>query len=208
MNNDNLNLFDSVEDHIDKQAKSSSDESSTSLQTADQQFKDELAFRNKLMAEWNRAKRVEQIKNQVKTIHMQQKTPKQTLRYFSYAAAACIVVLLAIPGYQYFAKQNSKTLEMNEAEIKSTVTFYDSRYKQISPINGQLFGDESVLFEWETTIDVKTSIIITDTKTGQVVFTRPVNSEVKQFKLNQYLGKGKYSWRLEGFSGEMVFVMK
>jgi len=200
MNNDNNNSFDSIENHIDGYLESNSPN--------DSQFQKELAIRNKLQSDWNKAKKFESIKNQVKAINMQQKTPKQTLRYFSYAAAACIVVLLAIPGYQYFAKQNSKTLEMNEAEIKSAVTFYDSRYKQISPINGQLIGDERILFEWETTIDVKTSIIITDTNTGQVVFTRPVNSEVKQFKLNQYLGKGKYSWRLEGFSGEMVFVMK
>ena len=200
MNNDKNNSFDSIENHIDGYLESNSPN--------DSQFQKELAIRNKLQSDWNKAKKFESIKNQVKAINMQQKTPKQTLRYFSYAAAACIVVLLAIPGYQYFAKQNSKTLEMNEAEIKSAVTFYDSRYKQISPINGQLIGDERILFEWETTIDVKTSIIITDTNTGQVVFTRPVNSEVKQFKLNQYLGKGKYSWRLEGFSGEMVFVMK
>jgi hypothetical protein len=139
---------------------------------------------------------------------MQQKTPKQTFRYLSYAAAACVVILLAIPGYQYFAKQNSKTLEINETEIKSAVTFFDTRYKQISPINGQLFGDESILFEWDTALDVKTSIIITDTETGRIVFTQTINSEAKQFKLNQYLGKGKYSWRLEGFNGEMLFVMK
>jgi hypothetical protein len=200
MNNDKNNSFDSVENHIDGYIENNN--------LSDSQFQKELAIRNKLQSDWNKAKKFESIKNQVKSINMQQKAPKQTLRYLSYAAAACLVILLAIPGYQYFAKQNSKTLEINETEIKSAVTFFDTRYKQISPINGQLFGDESILFEWDTALDVKTSIIITDTETGRIVYTQPINSEVKQFKLNQYLGKGKYSWRLEGFSGEMVFVMK
>jgi hypothetical protein len=200
MNNDKNNSFDSVENHIDGYIENNN--------LSDSQFQKELAIRNKLQSDWNKAKKFESIKNQVKSINMQQKTPKQTFRYLSYAAAACVVILLAIPGYQYFAKQNSRTLEINETEIKSAVTFFDTRYKQISPINGQLFGDESILFEWETALDVKTSIIITDTETGRVAFTQTINSEAKQFKLNQYLGKGKYSWRLEGFNGEMLFVMK
>lgn len=206
MSNDNNSLFDRVEDHID--AQSTSTDSASTQSSNDPQFNEELALRNKLQSEWNRAKRFEAIKEQVKTIHMQKKTPNQTLRYFSYAAAACLLILLAIPGYQYFAQQNSKTLEVNEAEIKSAVTFFDTRYKQISPINGQLFGDESILFEWDTALDVKTNLIITDTETGKVVFTQPINSFAKQYKFNQYLGKGKYSWRLEGFTGDMIFVMK
>ena len=200
MNNDKNSSFDSVENHIDGYLENN--------HPFDAQFQKELDFRNKLQSDWNKAKKFEQIKNQVKTIHMQQKAPKQTLRYFSYAAAACLVILLAIPGYQYFNKENAKTLEINESEIKSSVTFFDSRYKQISPINGQLFGDESILFEWETALDVKTSLIITNVETGKIIFNQPINSEVKEFKLSQYLGKGKYSWRLEGFNGEMVFVMK
>jgi hypothetical protein len=206
MSNDNNSLFDRVEDHID--AQSTSTDSASAQSSNDAQFNEELALRNKLQSEWNRAKRFEAIKEQVKTIHMQKKTPNQTLRYFFYAAAACLLILLAIPGYQYFAQQNSKTLEVNEAEIKSAVTFFDTRYKQISPINGQLFGDESILFEWDTALDVKTNLIITDTETGKVVFTQPINSFAKQYKFNQYLGKGKYSWRLEGFTGDMIFVMK
>ena len=200
MNNDKNNSFDSVEDHIDGYVESNSPN--------DSQFQKELSIRNKLQSDWNKAKKFESIKNQVKSISMQQKTPKQTMRYLSYAAAACLVILLAIPGYQYFNKQNAQTLEINESEIKSSVTFFDSRYRQISPINGQLFGDESILFEWDSALDVKTNLIITNTETGKVAFTQPINSEAKQFKLSQYLGKGKYSWRLEGFSGEMIFVMK
>jgi hypothetical protein len=200
MNNDNNHLFDSVENHIDGTSEGSVEQ--------DSQFQQELAFRTKIQSDWNRASKLESIKEQVKKIHMQQKTPNQTKRYLSYAAAACLLILLAIPGYQYFANQNSKTLEMNETEIKSAVTFFDTRYKQISPINGQLFGDESILFEWDTALDVKTNLVITDTETGKIVFTQALNSSTKQFKFNQYLGKGKYSWRLEGFTGEMVFVMK
>lgn len=200
MSNDKNNSFDSIENHIDGSSEGNVDQ--------DFQFQQELAFRNQIQSDWNRASKLQTIKEQIKTIHMQQKAPKQTMRYLSYAAAACLLILLAIPGYQYFAKQNSTTLEINETEIKSAVTFFDTRYKQISPINGQLFGDESILFEWDTALDVKTNLVITDSETGKIVFTQAINSSAKQFKLSQYLGKGKYSWRLEGFTGEMVFVMK
>jgi hypothetical protein len=200
MNNDNNHLFDNVENHIDGESAGNT--------AKDPQFQEELAFRTQIQADWNRASKLQAIKQQVKTIHMQQKTPNQTKRYLSYAAAACVLILLAIPGYQYFANQNSKTLEINDAEVKSAVTFFDTRYKQISPINGQLFGDESILFEWDTALDVKTSLVITNSETGSIVFTQPINSYAKQYKLTEYLGKGKYSWRLEGFTGEMIFVMK
>jgi hypothetical protein len=208
MSNDNNNLFDSIENRIDAKAGNPVSGQVPSQNEEGAEFQKELAVREKLQAAWNDSKKFEEIKDQINSIHMQQKTPKQTMRYLSYAAAACLVILLAIPGYQFFVKQNSKTLEMNETEIKSAVTFFDTRYKQISPINGQLFGDESILFEWDTALDVKTNLVITDTETGKIVFTQSVNSEAKQFKFNQYLGKGKYSWRLEGFSGEMIFVMK
>jgi hypothetical protein len=208
MSNDNNNLFDSIENRIDAKAGNTVSGQVPSQNEEGVEFQKELAVREKLQAAWNDSKKFEEIKDQINSIHMQQKTPKQTMRYLSYAAAACLVILLAIPGYQFFVKQNSKTLEMNETEIKSAVTFFDTRYKQISPINGQLFGDESILFEWDTALDVKTNLVITDTETGKIVFTQSVKSGTKQFKFNQYLGKGKYTWRLEGFSGELTFVMK
>jgi hypothetical protein len=208
MSNDNNNLFDSIENRIDAKAGNPVSGQVPSQNEEGAEFQKELAVREKLQAAWNDSKKFEEIKDQINSIHMQQKTPKQTMRYLSYAAAACLVILLAIPGYQFFVKQNSKTLEMNETEIKSAVTFFDTRYKQISPINGQLFGDESILFEWDTALDVKTNLVITDTETGKIVFTQSVKSGIKQFKFNQYLGKGKYTWRLEGFNGELTFVMK
>jgi hypothetical protein len=207
MSNDNNDLFDSVESHVDAQSGHSNSDSTPASRLNDPQFIGKLSSRNKLQTEWNRAKKFEIIKKQTKKIQKQKKTPNQKLRYFSYAAAACLLIFLAIPGYKYFGNQNSMVLEVNETEVKSSVTFFDSRYRQVSPINGQLFGDESILFEWESALDVKTNLIITNTETGKVAFTQPINSEAKQYKLSQYLGKGKYSWRLEGFVGEMIFVM-
>jgi hypothetical protein len=208
MSHDNNNLFDSIENKIDAEAgfRVHGQLSSQNEETAE--FQKELSVREKLQTAWNDSKKFEVIKSQTKKIHSQGNTTHQTMRYLSYAAAVCLVTLLVIPGYQFFVKQNSKTLEMNESEIKSAVTFYDSRYKQISPINGQLFGDESILFEWDTALEVNTNLVITDMETGKIVITQPVYSGTKQFKINQYLGKGKYSWRLEGFSGELNFVIK
>jgi hypothetical protein len=208
MSNDNNNLFDSIENSIDSKAGNPVSGQVSSQNEEGAEFQKELAVRGKLQATWNDSKKFEDIKSQINTIHRQGKKSHQTVRYLSFAAAACLLILLAIPGYQFFVKQNSKTLEMNETEIKSAVTFFDTRYKQISPINGQLFGDESILFEWNTALDVKTNLVITDTETGKIVFTQSVKSGTKQFKFNQYLGKGKYTWRLEGFNGELTFVMK
>lgn len=208
MNNDSNNLFNSIENHIDAKAENPLSGQMPSQYEEDAEFQKELAIREKLQTAWNDSKKFENIKNKINIIHRKGKIPFQTKHYLSYAAAACLVILLAIPGYQYFVKQNRNTLEVHEAEIKSAVTFFDTKYKQIAPINGQLFGDESILFEWDTALDVKTNLIITDNETRKIVFTQSVNSGTKQFKFNQYLGKGKYTWRLEGFSGELTFVMK
>ena len=208
MNNDNNNLFNSIENHIDAKAGNPLSCQIPSHNEEGAEFQTELAVREKLQTAWNRSKKFEDIKSQINTIHRQGKKQYQPMRYLSYAAAACLVILLAIPGYQYFVKQNSKTLEINEMEVKSAATFLDTSYKQISPIIGQFFGDESILFEWDTDLEVKTSFIITEKETGKIVYIQSINSRIKQLKFNQFLGKGKYTWRLEGFIGEVTFIMK
>ncbi|MFN5914729.1 MAG: hypothetical protein ACK43J_10100 [Chitinophagaceae bacterium] len=208
MENSNKDWFDSVEDQFDGSAQGQNPGNPSSLQSQDPNLKAELEYRTKIQAAWNQSAKYETIRNQVKTIHMSQKTSTNRRRLFSYAAAACIIALLSVPGYQYFFKQQGKDIQIEESEIKSSVTFFDSQYKQISPINGQLIGDEGIIFEWESAIEVKTNIVISNSETGLIVFTQPVNSADRQFRLNQYLGKGKYQWKLEGFKGEMLFVLK
>lgn len=88
------------------------------------------------------------------------------------------------------------------------MTFYDSRYKQISPVNGQFISESSILFEWETSLAVKTTLVISNTETGDPVLFQPLNSEVKNFRLTEKLEKGRYTWRLDGFKGEMIFIIK
>ncbi|MBM3444510.1 MAG: hypothetical protein FJX83_05910 [Bacteroidetes bacterium] len=208
MENSKKDWFDSVEDQFDGSNETNGSRVQSSQSIQDPEFERELEYRKKIQTAWNQSAKYETILNYVKTIHMSQKTSNNRRRLFSYAAAACIVALLSIPGYQYFVKQQGKDIQIEEAEIKSNVTFFDSMFKQVAPINGQLIGDESIIFVWESTIEVKTNIIISNASTGVIVFTRPVNSADKQFRLNQYLGRGKYKWKLEGFKGEMLFVLK
>ena len=208
MNNDNNNLFNSIENLIDAKAGNPSSGRISSQNDEGEEFQKELALRGKLQTAWNRSKLFEDIKSRINTIHKQGEKPYQTVRYLSYAAAACLVILLAISGYQYFVKQTNRTLEMNEIEIESAVTFFDTKYKQISPINGQFFGDGSILFEWNTALEVKTNLVISDAETGKIVFTQSIKSEVKRYRFNQNVGKGRYSWRLMGFKGEMIFYIK
>jgi len=88
------------------------------------------------------------------------------------------------------------------------LTIYNTKYKQISPTNEEFLGGESILFEWDTVLDVKTNFVITDVETRKIIFKTTINSAAKQYRINQFIAKGKYTWRLEGFEGEMIFVMK
>lgn len=133
---------------------------------------------------------------------------KQPDFYLSIIATFCLLIFLAISGYQYMMSKKKKEFGMEVSEVKSVVNFFDTRYKQILPVNGQLISDQVISFEWISALDVKTRLIIKNAENGCVVFTQPINSDTKQHRFNKYLGKGKYTWNLEGFNGEKIFVMK
>lgn len=196
-------FFDKIEDFIDNKEKS------TFLNDLerDQGLKDELKFRLNIQENWNKASRFEKIKKQTQQITMKKNQTYQFARYFSYAAAACLLFFISAPAYKYFTNQNRNTLEIEQSEIKSTVSFFDTRYRQISPVNGQIIGEKSILFQWETSLDVKTSFVIKNLETGEIVFSQFLDSDIKNLRIVEKLAKGKYVWRLEGFKGEMVFFV-
>jgi hypothetical protein len=55
---------------------------------------------------------------------------------------------------------------------------------------------------------VKTSLVISNVDTGENLIFHPLNSGEKNYRFKKSLRKGKYSWRLEGFRGEMTFIIK
>ena len=208
MNTNNPDNSDLIEDYLDGRLTSEDKVKLERQLKMDESLKTELNFQKNLKDVWIQSSQFETTKNQLKQILMEKKTPHSTKQILYYAAAACIILLLAIPGYQFLMKSESHQIQTDDLEIKSSLKFYDSRYRQISPVNGQLISDELLIFEWESSLEIKTSLIITNTETGSVVHNAMINSADKKYRLQEYLGKGKYSWRIDGFKGERIFVLK
>jgi len=209
MQNHKEDLFDKIEAVIDIQNDSNStQQAKSSFSKGETQFEEEMAFRLQLQRNWNKAARYGKLKNNIKQISMNNKPSNRKLRFLSVAVAASLLFMLSIPAYNYFTNKGGKELQIDQSAIKSSLTFYDSRYKQISPVNGQFIGESSILFEWETSLAVKTTLVISNTETGDPVLFQSLNSEVKNFRLTEKLDKGRYTWRLDGFKGEMIFIIK
>jgi hypothetical protein len=207
MNNTNNDLFDKIEGAIDDQNNENALQESEDSKPLEISFQDELTFRIQLQEKWNKAARFEKVRNETRTLGVKSKESYQS-NFLLYVAAACLLFMLSISGYNYFSSETGRTLEIDQSEIKSAVTFFDSQYRQISPVNGQILGDGSILFEWETSLAVKTSLVISNVDTGENLIFHPLNSGEKNYRFKKSLRKGKYSWRLEGFRGEMTFIIK
>jgi hypothetical protein len=208
MNNTNKDLFDKIEGAIDDQNKENALQESKDSIPLEIGFQDELAFRIQVQEKWNKAARFEKVRKDIKELRLKNQSSNSRKLFVFYAAAACLLFMLSISFYNYFISGTGRLLEIDQSEIKSAVTFYDSQYRQISPVNGQFLEDGSILFEWETSLAVKTSLVISNVETGENLIFQPLNSEEKNYRLKKALRKGKYSWRLEGYRGEMIFIIK
>jgi hypothetical protein len=207
MNNPNNELFNKIEESIDTQNKDNTLKESSVSMPLEIGFQDQLAFRIQLQEKWNKAARFEKVRKDINELRLKNRSSNSRKLFVFYAAAACLLFMLSISFYNYFTSGTGRLLEIDKSEIKSAVTFYDPQYRQISPVNGQFLEEGSILFEWETSLAVKTSLVVSNAETGEKLIFHTLNSDEKNYRLNKSLGKGKYSWRLEGYTGEITFVI-
>jgi hypothetical protein len=207
MNNTNNDLFDKIEEAIDAQNNENDSQGSKDSMPVEIDFQDEMTFRIQLQEKWNKAARFEKVRNEIRALRMKSPSSNPKKRFVFYAVAASLLFVLSISVYNYFNSGIGRKLEIDQSEIKSAVTFYDPQYRQISPVNGQFLEEGSILFEWETSLAVKTSLVVSNAETGEKLIFHTLNSDEKNYRLNKSLGKGKYFWRLEGYTGEITFVI-
>lgn len=208
MNNTNNDLFDKIEGAIDYQNRENALQESKDSKSLEIGFQDELTFRIQLQEKWNKAARFEKVKKEISALRMTSQSLNPRKRFVFFAIVASLLFVLSISVYNYLNSGIGRKLEIDQSEIKSEVSFYDSHYRQISPVNGQLLGDSSILFEWETSLAVKTALVISNVQNGEELIFHPLNSGEKNYRLSKSLGKGNYSWRLLGYRGEVVFIIK
>ena len=197
-----------IEQYLSGELTFSTQETVEARLKEDENFNKLYQFRLKIAGQWRRAKHLETIQTQIKKINMKRTSVSQRRKFLTYAAAACLVIAMAIPGYKYFDAQTESEIQINESEIKSSLMFHDSKFKLISPINGQLLDDSKLIFEWQTSIEVITTLVIMRADTKEVVNKLTINSADKKYKFNEKLEKGKYAWRIDGFEGEKVFWVR
>jgi hypothetical protein len=177
-------------------------------QKNDPVFKQQYEFRNRIAAEWRRSHNYEIISKQLNKIKMEQKKPNKSGKYFMYLAAASVVAFVLVTGINFFNKSEVQELQFDQSEIKSSISYHDSKYKQISPIHGQIANTAFLTFEWESAVEIKTNLVILKSENQSLVYRVAVNSADKKLKFTEPLEKGTYIWKLEGFEGEKVFVVK
>lgn len=173
---------------------------------ADQQFASLLKWRKQMQDDWNQANEFESTKQQLKKLHMKNNQSNSFKKYYM-AAAAVVLLALIIPLAMRYSK-NEPALQMNELESKATIEFLDIRFKQTSPIHGQILKSKNILFTWESGLDVKTAIVLTEVDSKEVYVISPIQSDDKMYLLKDSMPPGKYEWKMEGFKGSKMFIVK
>lgn len=171
---------------------------------SDKEFFNLLQFREKIQRSWQTADEFESTKTLLKKLHMKN---ANTISKKFYWAAAVAILLLAIPLAMKF-NNNSNKLQMDEIESKASVEFKDERFKQTYPLHGQIVKSGSILFSWESALDVKTAIVLTEIETKEVYIISPIVSDQKKYILRDSMPPGKYEWKMEGFKGTQMFIVK
>ena len=172
----------------------------------DPSFKNLFQFRNKIQEAWNEASEFESTKTFIKNLHMK-KTANHTSRKLYWAIAVAAMLILIVPLAIQFNK-NSSQLQIDEVESKATVEFLDQKFKQVYPVQGQIVKSGNILFTWESALDVKTAIVLTEMESKEVYIISPITSDQKNYLLKDTMPPGKYEWKMEGFKGTKMFVVK
>jgi len=183
----------------------------------DKAFNELYQFRVKIDAKWRGAMEFELTGKRIGQIIRKHKKSKQR-KVFLYSAAAVLIAIITIPGAILlnqrhksiqFAESETYQLQIDIPESKATLNYYDEEYKQLKPEHEELFffGD-TILFRWETALDVETAIIIKERGTDMPEWRIPVKSHFRKYETDMQLPPGSYIWKLEGFEGEMVFSIR
>ncbi len=179
----------------------------------DEEFAKLYNFRIKVAANWNKAEEYKEIKKEIKD-SLQSKSIKPKFKLNRYWAAAVVTVLVLIPSavivnkIQNNRKANSEVFELqiNDPSFENAAHYFDASFQQIIPENKQTFSvDDEVSFEWNSSLNVRTAIIIRDANTNSMVYRFPIKSNIKEYQLRVNLEPGNYKWELEGFDGEQMF---
>ena len=194
-----------IERYLDEELSSEEVKAFQERLQSDKAFNDLFQFRKNIQSDWQDANTFESTKTLIKKLHMKNNSSSASKKFYWVAAAA--ILLLAIPLAMKF-NSNSNGLQMNEIESKASVQFLDERFRQTYPVHGQIVKSGSILFGWESALDVKTAIVLTEMDTKETYIISPIQSDQKKYILKDTMPPGKYEWKMEGFKGTKMFIVK
>jgi|694.fasta_scaffold117556_2 hypothetical protein len=200
--------FDLIEGYIDGTLNEEQRELFERKRKSNAAFNEQYEFRINIATEWRRSQKYQMINQQLNKIKMEQKKISKPGKTFMYLAAASVIAIVMVTGIKFFNNTEVKNLQFDQSEVKSSVLYHDSRYKQISPVHGQVSNATVLTFEWESAVEIKTNLVILKSDNQSLVYRIAVNSADKKLKFTEHLDKGTYIWKLEGFEGEKIFVVK
>lgn len=172
----------------------------------DSSFEKLFEFRKKIQNTWTQANEFESTKSFLKKLDMKNTSSGSSKKLY-WAIAVAAMFILIVPITIKLNKPNNQ-LQMNELESKATVEFLDDRFKQLYPVQGQVVKSGNILFTWESALDVKTAIVLTELESKEVYIISPITSDLKNYLLKDTMPPGKYEWKMEGFKGTKLFIIK
>ena len=184
--------FDLIEGHLDGTLDKEQEELFQQKLKSDPQFHQQYEFRTKIASEWRRSQQYEMINQQLNKIKMKQQQSNKTRKTFFYLAAASVIAIVMVTGIRFFNNNEFKTLQFEQSDIKSSIIYHDSKFKQISPIHGQVSNVSFLTFEWESAVEIKTHLVILNAENQSIVYRIAVNSADKKLKFSEPLEKGTF----------------
>lgn len=172
----------------------------------DSSFEKLFEFRKKIQNTWTQANEFESTKSFLKKLDMKNTSSGSSKKLY-WAIAVAAMFILIVPITIKLNKPNNQ-LQMNELESKATVEFLDDRFKQLYPVQGQIVKSGNIMFTWESALDVKTAIVLTELESKEVYIISPITSDLKNYLLKDTMPPGKYEWKMEGFKGKKLFIIK
>lgn len=174
-------------------------------------------FRIKVADKWKEAKEFEETKNRIGQIINRERKRYPRIGIL-YRVAAVLIILITIPALLILDRKEANDNIVDSGEIKihkmtpdekASVNYFDEKFQLFFPGNGEIIGDEqNIIFRWESSLDVKTAILIKTADADSLVRRIEITSNIREYEAKINLKKGAYTWQLEGFEGTMRFLIK
>lgn len=220
----NNNYDELIERYLDGTLSDQEREAFMEKMNADPELGRAVNEQTRLRENWAKAHSLKKTREEVSVAIKREKSLKRR-QIFTWAAAASVMLLFAIPALFYFNNDSDQATKMakgthtedsskeiigtpqfKQAEEKATYGIADT-LNLIAPIHNQKFSrKDSIVFRWKPALSDSTYIVIENGKSGLTVFREKLLTGKSDFTLEGgFLPEGAYRWYIHGTDKKEAF---